>query len=69
MSNIQDNGDAEAILTAVRNHVWSVPKRDIANGCHIWTCSCGHPVYQLFDEPAPDELLGHPQSFGQMRGE
>jgi len=49
-------------------HAWW-PRIDHANECHVWRCTCGHLIYQLFGAPVPDELIGHPQSHGQMRGE
>lgn len=49
-------------------HAWW-PKIDEPNQRHIWNCTCGHSIVQPYGAPVPDELISHPQSFGQMRGE
>lgn len=58
-----------ARLGAVR-HAWTL-ERDEQGQRFIWRCSCGDAVLvQPFDSPAPvDELVAHPRSFGQWRGE
>ena len=52
----------------VRGHAWW-PSIDQANQTHIWRCTCSEIVYQPFGTPVPDELISHPQSFGQLRGD
>jgi hypothetical protein len=48
-------------------HAWW-PQADPEAEGHLWRCTCGHTVFQPFDSAVPDELISHPQSFGQMRG-
>ena len=67
MSSVQKPSDENP--SVVRQHVWDTPEWDLPNRCHVWRCSCDEIIYQAFGEPAPDELISHPQSFGQMRGE
>lgn len=54
--------------SGVRGHAWW-PKIDNELQCHVWRCICDEIIYQAFGAPVPDELISHPQSFGQMRGE
>lgn len=49
-------------------HAWQL-SRDVQGERFVWTCSCGHTVFQRFDTPVPDELISHPQRHGQLRGE
>lgn len=51
----------------VLGHAWW-PHIDTANQRHVWQCTCSEIVYQLFGAPVPDELISHPQSYGQLRG-
>lgn len=68
MSSVQKPPDGDPIDQAeVRGHAWW-PKTDNANQTHIWNCTCGEQVFQPFDTPVPDEIIGHPQSFGLLRG-
>lgn len=70
MSNIQTpSDDAEAILAAAMRHSWNPPLKDPQSGGFLWTCTCDYPIFQPDGAPVPDELISHPQSFGQMRGE
>jgi hypothetical protein len=50
------------------DHRWTLG-RDEPGERFVWTCTCGVVVIQRFDTPAPDELISHPQSAGQLRGE
>lgn len=52
----------------LRGHAWW-PKIDHENRCHVWRCTCDEIVLQMFGAPVPDELISHPQSFGQLRGD
>jgi hypothetical protein len=63
MSSLPIPRNASAI-----SHAWW-PRQDMANQTTVWRCTCGEKVFQPFGEPVPCELISHPQSFGQMRGE
>lgn len=52
----------------VQGHAWW-PRQDMANQVTVWRCTCGEIVYQPFEAPVPCELISHPQSHGQLRGE
>jgi hypothetical protein len=59
-----------AVLTRfprLAGHAWW-PVTDPGNDRHVWTCTCGHTVYQPFGAAVPDELIAHPQEYGQLRG-
>jgi hypothetical protein len=60
--------DDPAEQEEVRRHAWW-PHQDMANEVTIWRCTCKEQVFQPFGAALPDDLIGHPQSFGQMRGE
>lgn len=64
MDNVPIRNDS----AGVRGHAWW-PRIDNANETHVWQCTCNEIVYQPFGAPVPDELISHPQSFGQLRGE
>lgn len=49
-------------------HAWTL-RRDVEGEQFLWVCTCGHTVYQRFDTPVPDELIGHPREYGQWHGE
>jgi hypothetical protein len=69
MDNLQipSSGDP-AEQAEVRRHAWW-PVLDPASQGHVWTCTCGETVFQPELAAVPDELISHPQSFGQLRGE
>lgn len=52
----------------VASHAWW-PQNDYVLQAHLWRCTCKELVVQPFGTPVPDELISHPQSFGQLRGE
>lgn len=66
MSSVQKPSKDDPVK--VFGHAWW-PRVDNENQCHVWRCTCDEVVYQAFGSPVPDEILSHPQSFGQMRGE
>jgi hypothetical protein len=69
MSNLQiPPGDDPAEQAEVLRHTWSLQADPASNG-HLWSCACNYVIFQPGGAPAPDELIGHPQSFGQMRGD
>ena len=68
MSSVQKpTYDALVERAEVREHAWW-PHQDYANLVTIWRCTCREEVFQDFGAPVPDEIIGHPQSHGLMRG-
>lgn len=55
-------------MQTVPAHAWRV-REDHENQGHVWTCTCEYAVVQPYGTSTPDELISHPQSYGQMRGE
>lgn len=69
MDNLQiPPSDDPAEQEEVRRHAWW-PVLDPPSQGHIWNCTCGEKVFQADGAPVPDELISHPQSFGQLRGD
>lgn len=68
MSNVaKPPYDASPERAEIREHAWW-PHQDMASQTTIWRCTCGEQVFQPFETPVPDEIIGHPQSHGLLRG-